>query len=418
MGVPRLLQARHLMVVAGLMGAQWLFGCRGDALPPGDSLSDLLETAPLLDVQQVGVFGLGGGIGDALMSPQFVGTDEEGYVYVHDPADRGTTELKRFAPTGEFDRLVVRAGDGPFSWLEMWPPALWVESTDSIVIWNHATKEILVFDVNGTMRSRTSWTRIAGDFDALLPSGRYGGEFLTLAMRDELIGGMRASHYAAYLRVGGDGAVLDTVWSQRRPGDWIQVDLGGGVSTRASVLSLPHRYGYAVPFGHGGLLEVQAAEPRSWDSGTLTLTALGGSGPARSRTLAYRPLSLPVREIRKGRLDDASRSWSRYPGRRSALRTLERNLDVPRFAPPFHIIHAFPDESVWCRLALTAEALLNPQRPVHQHEFLVISLDDRPPFRVVLPPHRLFAVDEKGTIWLTVATEAGEPYVASFVIRR
>jgi hypothetical protein len=100
------------------------------------------------------------------------------------------------------------------------------------------------------------------------------------------------------------------------------------------------------------------------------------------------------------------------------LRTLERNLDVPRFAPPFHIIHAFPDESIWCRLALTAEALLNPQRPVHQHEFLVISLDDRPPFRVVLPPHRLFAVDEKGKIWLTVATEAGEPYVASFVIKR
>ena len=402
-----------------IVGAQLIMGCQGDETVPDASFPDasltvLSESAPVFELEQDVAFGLSGGVEDALARPRYAGIDEEGYVYIHDFVRQGVTELKRFKPTGEFDRLVLRGGEGPFGWIQMEYPTnlfgIWVENSASIIVWNRLASEILVFDMHGEMITRSSWAHVAEDFELLSPVGRYKGDFLGYGLRTEPAGGSRPAQFAAYLRIRGDGAVVDTIWSNRRPADWMEIT-DGRVRARPSVSALPLPPVHSRPFGNGTLLEVQAPEPLYQESGVLTLIQLDGSVERRRRVLSYEAIPIPVREVKNRMLDPYRAQFSGQ-----ALRTLEGNIRVPQFAAPVLYFLPCPDGSVWIRLAPTSESLFSPG---NTEDFLVIDMADHGmAYRVSVPGHRFLTVDRESKVWMTMETDLGEPYVASFALKR
>jgi len=421
--------SRRVSALGCLLGVTFSAGCRDDPpQPAAGSLTAMLASAPVTHFDEDVVFGLSGGSNDDLSFPDFVGRDEQGYVYILDRIG-GLSELKRFAPSGEFDRLVVRGGDdGPFSWLRMeshWMDwGLWVESSSRIYIWSPVTADLLTFNVAGEMTSRNSWARVVQDFDHLVPVGRYDSDFLASFRRHEPSGDPRPILHQGYLRLREDGAVVDTVWSSRHPADRLELTRPDG---RRQTVPLPSPVGmteregtdgalFARPFGAEGvegLMEVRVPEPGGADHGRITLRVVGADGTDRTETFSYRPIEIPVQE-RRSRLMERYQDRDRYS--RAESREIEGYLHVQRYVPPFLSVGSPRDGSgsVWFWVASTPEALSVPD-PEAFPDVLVAGLDGRDPTRLSLPPHRSLSIDRDGTIWLTRWTEGLEPYVVSLV---
>jgi hypothetical protein len=136
---------------------------------------------------------------------------------------------------------------------------------------------------------------------------------------------------------------------------------------------------------------------------------------ARVRAMSYRPVELQVDEV-LDRMLSLSRVRERFS--RSAVRDYERTLSIPRFVPPMVAVHAFPDESIWIRIARNSSEILSAPEAGAMQEYLVLGWGDVEPVRVRLRADRSFRVDHSGRIWIAEQTAIGEPFIAAYGIRR
>jgi hypothetical protein len=397
-----------------------LIGCDQPHPLPADSFDTMLAEAPLVELEQELVVGLTEDPIALLAGPMFIGTDDEGFIYILDHLPREIQELKRYTPTGEFESVVILGGDGRFNWLKMLyfrePPGIWIEEDSRIGIWNPPSAEVLTFERDGSLVSRTSLARIAEQVDQLHVFGVYRDGYLAHFETASLEG--RRTHRpkvrSGYLRVSRDGLAVDTLWSDYSPGRYSVVYDG---VRRSQVLAratpLPQRS--AGSFAQRGLLEIQAPDPSNGDTGTIVFREIGPITMARVRAMSYRPVELQVDEVLDRRLS-LSRVRERFS--RSAVRDYERTLSIPRFVPPMVAVHAFPDESIWIRIARNSSEILSAPEAGAMQEYLVLGWGDVEPVRVRLRADRSFRVDHSGRIWIAEQTAIGEPFIAAYGIRR
>lgn len=395
-----------------------LIGCDQPHPLPADSLDRMLAEAPLVEVEQELVVGLTEDPRALLAGPMFIGTDDDGFIYILDHLPREIQELKRYTPTGEFESVVILGGDGRFNWLKMLyfrqPPGIWIEEDSRIGIWNPPSAEVLTFERDGSLVSRVSLARIAEQVDQLHVFGVYRDGYLAHFETASLEG--RRTHRpkvrSGYLRVSRDGLAVDTLWSDYSPA-FYSVVYDGMRRREVLAMATPMPQRSAESFAQRGLLEIEAPDPSNGDTGTIVFREIGPITAARVRAMSYRPVELQVDEVLDRMLSRVRERLSR-----SAVRDYERTLSIPRFVPPMVNVRTFPDESIWIRIARNSAEILSVPEAGAMQEYLVLGWSDVEPVRVRLRADRSFWVDHSGRIWIAEQTAIGEPFIAAYGIRR
>ena len=186
-------------------------------------------------------------------------------------ANRGSSEIKIFGPSGDYEMTLGRAGDGPgeFGMLARAD----VVPGDSIFAWDQRQQRLSVFSAgSGFVRTM----RLTPPGEGALP--RFEGRFadgtlfarLQLFASSELEDASIQGSEAIYMRYGADGVPLDTIARFRGSRSLLKFSDGGGT---LSVLS--------IPFEPATRIAISADAIYEGDGATYEVRILAPSGALR-----------------------------------------------------------------------------------------------------------------------------------------
>lgn len=287
-----------------------------------------VEPAPAVDI---------GGAGDAaseLHRVTSVARLPDGRIVV---ANAGTHELRLFDADGKHARTIGRRGEGPGEFDEL----AWVgmRSADSLVAWDAGLKRFSVFDTAGTVLRVATADHLPGLFPRV--HGAFADGSLVVSSGVE-IGETFASggvwrDSAVFLRVGADGAILDTLG--RFPG----TEQFGLAPARGRGTFLVE----TLPFGRRTVATVSRERLHVGTGDAYEFAGYDPSGTIRERTRhASSPLPVTGRDIADYRRGLVTVGGSNSADQ-AALDELLSRAPYPKTMPAFAGLTADTEGNVW-----------------------------------------------------------------------
>jgi hypothetical protein len=287
-----------------------------------------VEPAPVVDI---------GGAGDAaseLHRVMSVACLADGRIVV---ANAGTHELRIFDADGGHARTIGRRGEGPGEFNEL----AWVGTlpADSLVAWDAGLKRFSVFDTAGTVLRVATADHVPGLFPRV--HGAFADGSLVVSPGVELgapfaSGGVWRDS-TVFLRVGADGAILDTLG--RFPG----TEQFGLAPQRGRGTFLVE----TLPFGRRTTAAVSGERLHVGTGDSYEFSGYDQSGTMRERTRgASDPLPVTRRDIadyRRGLVTVGSSN----DADRAALDELLSRAPYPKTMPAFAGLTADAEGDVW-----------------------------------------------------------------------
>ncbi|HYW09519.1 MAG TPA: 6-bladed beta-propeller [Longimicrobium sp.] len=252
-------------------------------------------------------------------------------------ANAGTHELRLFDADGKHARTIGRRGEGPGEFNELaWVGAL---SADSLVAWDAGLKRFSVFDTAGTVLRVATADHLPGLFPRV--HGAFADGSMVVSSGIELDapfasrGVWRDS--AVFLRVGADGAILDTLG--RFPGtEQFGAAPPGGRGTYLVE---------TLPFGRRTVATVAGERLHVGTGDTYEFSGYDPSGTMRERTRkAFHPLPVTERDIgdyRRGLVTVGSSNSADQ----KALDEILSRAPYPKTMPSFAGLTADAEGNVW-----------------------------------------------------------------------
>lgn len=254
-------------------------------------------------------------------------------------ANRGSSEIKIYGPTGNHEVTFGRAGDGPGE-LGMLTRADVVPG-DSIFAWDQRQQRLSVFAAgSGFVRT----VRLAPPGEGALP--RFDGRFadgtmlsrLQLYASPDLEDASIQGSEAIYMRYGSDGAPLDTIARFRGSRSLLKFfDSGGGLA----VLS--------IPFEPATRIAVSGAAIYEGDGATYEVRTLDPGGALRR--IVRRPLEA-IEVTEDLMMADFEERYGRFADREEYYRSVREGYEampVEGRVAAFDALLAGADGAVWTR---------------------------------------------------------------------
>lgn len=351
--------------------------------------------------------GQNAGANDDFIHPVVSGFGAAGSVYVFDIRLR---ELRRFSPTGEFDRLIAGPGEGPGEFRTA-SVSILVDSA-TIYIREQRGGRIIAFSASG---------QVVEDAAAAVPrhleatpatlEGMSASREMILRLRHQSPPSGAAGRPTTtfrFVRAAPDLTVVDTFYTYQIPEN--HLSLSGG---RTSVLIPSPSLGPSVSYDNSSndLVRIDRPRPLSAEAATFTIQRISDDGQIVHSRSFHRPTfpvedfladSLLARIQRVGELGGGNM----YESMEAA--ELRRVVGWPEYYPAVEqLILSEDGETVWLRMS-------SPFRD-EQTEWHILDREFNPVQRVSLPRRLMYPKMHRNAVWGTLLDDYA-PVVVRFTV--